>query len=244
MLLRLFQSYLLSSGELSSGLCRSRSGAQLLAHLLSGDTASSIPRLPSLLTPPPETLFSAVPLRAGSLRPSGVTLKITPPQHKANKRRARAAGLPWLLSSPPRPGIPSASGPQASPAQASRRVPYQPASQRPVARAPLYCAREGTRGPAAHEQVNSRAQRLWARADRPVTASGPRCPRAHAIPGSTSGEEWGTRSAPSPQSAPAGAGVRLGEKLVSGFAFRTKPSGPARYPGRALADSEQPEARG
>lgn len=122
---------------------------------MSGDTAGSVPRLPSLLTPPPETLFSAVPLRAGSLRPSGVTLKITPPQHKANKRRTRAAGLPWLLSSPPRPAIPSASGPQASPAQASRRVPHQPASQRPVARAPLYCAREGTRGPAAHEQVNS-----------------------------------------------------------------------------------------
>lgn len=94
-------------------------------------------------------------MRAGSLRPSGVTLKITPPQHKANKRQARAAGLPWLLSSPLRPGIPSASGPQASPAQASRRVPHQPASQRPVARAPLYCAREDARGPAAHEQVNS-----------------------------------------------------------------------------------------
>lgn len=94
------------------GLCRSGSGAQHLAHLLSGDTASSIPRL-HLYSPHPQRLSSQLSLCAGSLRPSGVTLKITPPQHKANKRRARAAGLPWLLSSSPWPGIPS--GPRVVP---------------------------------------------------------------------------------------------------------------------------------
>lgn len=201
---------------------------------MSGDTASSIPALPSLLTPPPETLFSAVPLRAGSLRPSGVTLKITPPQHKANKRQARAAGLPWLLSSPPRPGNPSASGPQASRAQASRPVPYEPASQRPVARAPLYCAREGTRGPAAHEQVNSEHSSSGpGRTDRSrppgLGALGPA--QSLALP---PGMKGGTRSAPFPQSAPAGAGVRLQEKLGFRVCFPNKTTRTRALPRQGL----------
>lgn len=141
------------SSELSADSAGVGAGLSIL-HTCCQVTPPAASRASHLYSPHPQRL-SAVPLRAGRLRPSGVTLKITPPHHKANKRRARAAGLPWLLSSPPRPGIPSASGPQASPAQSSRRVLHQPASQRPVARAPLYCAREGTRGPAAHKQVNS-----------------------------------------------------------------------------------------
>lgn len=100
---------------------------------------------------------------------------------------------------------------------------------------PTYCAREDTRWLAARDQVQLRAQTLRARAVRPVRAAGPRCPRAPISSGSTA--EGGTRSAPFPQSAPAGAGVRLQEKLVSGFAFRTKPPGPARCPARPLAGS-------
>lgn len=96
--------------------------AHHLAHLLSGDPASSIPRLPSPPSPPPETLLSC-PSARGEPTAFRSHLKITPPHHKANKRRARAAGLPWLLSGPPWPGIRSPSSPQASPAQASRRVP-------------------------------------------------------------------------------------------------------------------------
>lgn len=149
-------SNLLPGSELSAVSAGAGAGLSIL-HTCCQVTPPAASRAPISTHPTPRDSLLSCPSarRAGSLRPSGVTLKITPPQHKANKRQARAAGLPWLLSSPPRPGIPSASDPQASPAQASRRVPHQPASQRPLARAPLYCAREGTRGPAAHEQVNS-----------------------------------------------------------------------------------------
>lgn len=119
-----------------SGLCGRGDRAHHLAHLLSGDPACSIPRLPSPLTPPPGTLLSC-PCARGEPTAFRSHLKITPPHHKANKRRAKAAGLPWLLSSLPRPGIGSASGPQASPAQGLAVGPLQPATQRPKARAPL-----------------------------------------------------------------------------------------------------------
>lgn len=244
LLLKLFQAIfcLAQQHELSAvsaGVGGDR--AHHLAHLLSGDPASSIPRLPSPPAPPPETLLSC-PSARGEPTAFRSHLKITPPHHKANKRRSRAAGLPWLLSGPPRPGIQSSSGPRASPAQASRRVPSSRPHNGPRLAPHLLCpgghARAGGARPSTTPSTAAPSPGRTGQSGPPgLGVLGPAS--ALALP---PGE--GTRTAPFPQSAPAGVGVRLQEKLVSGFAFRTKPAGPAHCSDRALAGSVQPADRG
>lgn len=119
--------------------------------------------------------------------------------------------------------------------------PLQPATQRPKARAPLivpWRTRAGRRRATKYNSEHS--------------SSGPgrmgrSGPPGLGVLGPASALELlpreGTRTAPFPQSAPAGAGVRLQEKLVSGFAFRTKPARPAHCSGRALAGSVLPDDR-
>lgn len=119
--------------------------------------------------------------------------------------------------------------------------PLQPATQRPKARAPLivpWRTRAGRRRATKYNSEHSSSG---------PGRTGRSGPPGLGVLGPASALELppgeGTRTAPFPQSALAGAGVRLQEKLVSGFAFRTKPARPAHCSGRALAGSVLPDDR-